>query len=121
MPETELILWSQIRRKQVAGCRFRRQYGVGPYVLDFYCPELHLAIEVDGDSHFNKKSEEYDRNRQNNIEQYGIKFLRFTNEDIRKGLHVILDVITKTAEELRKTNSDHFVTMDVIHQNISPR
>ena len=46
MPEAEVILWSKLSRKQMSGHKFRRQYGVGRYSIDFYCPELKLAIEV---------------------------------------------------------------------------
>jgi very-short-patch-repair endonuclease len=51
MPLAEVILWSQLRAKQLLGMKFRRQHGVGPYVLDLYCPEARLAIEVDGETH----------------------------------------------------------------------
>ncbi len=52
MPEAEVILWSKLQSRQVDGLKFRRQYSVGRFVVDFYCSELKLAIEVDGDSHF---------------------------------------------------------------------
>lgn len=51
MSEAEKILWSRIRRKQIEGCRFRRQYSADAYVFDFYCPEIRLDVEVDGESH----------------------------------------------------------------------
>ena len=52
MPKAEVLLWMQLKGRQLLGCKFRRQYSVGSYVLDFYCPEIRLAIELDGDSHF---------------------------------------------------------------------
>jgi len=79
-PLAEQRLWHRLRNRQLMGYRFRRQYGVGPYVLDFYCPELKLAIEVDGDSHF--AAGEYDRERQRYIESLGIRVLRFTNREV---------------------------------------
>ena len=69
-PLAEQRLWLRLRNRQLMGYRFRRQYGIGPYVLDFYCPGLKLAIEVDGDSHF--EAGEYDRERQRYIESLGI-------------------------------------------------
>ncbi len=48
----ELILWSKLKNRQVSSRKFRRQFSIGPYVVDFYCPALKLAIEIDGDSHF---------------------------------------------------------------------
>jgi very-short-patch-repair endonuclease len=82
MPKSEVILWSKLKNKQMQGKRFLRQYSVDQYVLDFYCPELKLAIEVDGDSHFVTGAQEYDRDRQKYIESFGIRFLRYTNADI---------------------------------------
>ena len=59
-----------------------RQYSVVKYVLDFYCPEIKLAIEVDGDTHYSEEEIEYDKLRQSEIENFGISFLRFKNEEI---------------------------------------
>ena len=52
MPTAEVILWTRLRGRQLLGCKFRRQYSVGAYVMDFYSPEVKLGIELDGDSHF---------------------------------------------------------------------
>jgi very-short-patch-repair endonuclease len=90
MPEAEVILWSKLRRKQMGGYKFRRQYGVGRYSIDFYCPELELAIEVDGDSHFAGGAAKRDKERENFIIQFGIRFLRFSNADIRENLDGVL-------------------------------
>jgi len=90
MPEAEVILWSKLRRKQMGGHKFRRQYGVGRYSIDFYCPELKLAIEVDGDSHFADGAAKKDKVRENFIIQFGIRFLRFSNADVRENLDGVL-------------------------------
>jgi very-short-patch-repair endonuclease len=63
MPKSEVILWSKLKNKQILGERFLRQYSVDQYILDFYCPRLKLAIEVDGDSHFMHGAEEQDKVR----------------------------------------------------------
>ena len=102
MPKTEIILWSKIRRKQILDCRFRRQYSVGAYVLDFYCPEMKLAIEIDGDSHCRASAEEYDKLREDEVKQLGIQFLRFQNTDVYKNLNGVLQTIYEKIEELRK-------------------
>jgi very-short-patch-repair endonuclease len=52
MPDAEIILWSRLKQGQVLGYKFRRQFGIAGFVVDFYCPKLRLAIEVDGDTHF---------------------------------------------------------------------
>ena len=92
MPGAELALWSRIRRKQLPGQRFRRQYSVGPYVIDFYCPALKLAIELDGDSH-SEATKEHDRQRQASIETYGVHFLIYANVDVFENLDGVLDDI----------------------------
>jgi very-short-patch-repair endonuclease len=90
MPDAEVILWSKLRRKQMGGHKFRRQYGVGKYSIDFYCPELRLAIEVDGESHFADGAAEKDKERENFIIQFGIRFLRFSNTEVRENLDGVL-------------------------------
>ena len=101
MPETEVILWSKLQRRQITGMKFRRQYSVGAFVVDFYCPELKLAIEVDGDSHFQPGAEERDAERANFIKQYGIKFFRFTNSDVRENLYGVLTQIWESVNEMK--------------------
>jgi len=93
MPKAELLLWSKLKGRALGGFKFRRQYGVSKFVLDFYCPELKLAIEVDGDSHFMEGAEENDMERQRIIESYGIAFLRFTNIDIYENMSAVLERI----------------------------
>ncbi|MCX6713008.1 MAG: endonuclease domain-containing protein [Candidatus Vogelbacteria bacterium] len=94
MPNAEIILWSRLRDRQLKGFKFRRQYGVGKYVVDFYCPSVKLAIEIDGDSHFlESRVEEYDFQRQKYIESMEIKFLRFTNLEIYEKLEDVLVTI----------------------------
>ncbi|MFN0159315.1 MAG: endonuclease domain-containing protein [Bacteroidota bacterium] len=80
--EHEDFLWSHLRRRQILGVKFRRQYSVGAYVLDFYCPELKLAIEVDGKSHESTSAQRNDLERQTYLERFGIRFLRFRNDEV---------------------------------------
>ena len=84
------------------GLKFRRQYGIGHFIVDFYCPELRLAIELDGDSHFNNKEVlEYDKRRQEYIERVNIKFLRFTNNEVFESLEGVIQAIQEEAERLK--------------------
>ena len=69
MTEAEILVWSKLRAKQMCGHKFRRQYSVGVYSLDFYCPSLKLAIEIDGDTHFQAGARKYDLTRQEFIER----------------------------------------------------
>ena len=96
-PLAEQRLWLRLRNRQLLGYRFRRQYGVGPYVLDFYCPELELAIEVDGDSHFQAGAGEYDGERQRYIESLGIRVLRFSNREVFERLDDVAGGIAEVA------------------------
>jgi len=96
-PTAELRIWSSLRRKNISGYRFRRQYSVGPYVLDFYCPALKLAVEIDGDSHFIGDAVEDDKRRQSFIESFGIHFLRFTNQEVYDNLNGVLETINNVA------------------------
>jgi very-short-patch-repair endonuclease len=98
MPPAEVLLWSRLRGRQVLNCRFRRQYGVGPYVLDFYTTEVKLGVELDGESHFTAGASAYDKERQEYIESFGIKVLRFLNPGVYDNLDGVLEAI---AEQVR--------------------
>lgn len=81
MTYCERIVWRHLRKKQF-GYRFLRQYSVDQFIIDFYCPALKLAIEIDGGIHEEPRQKEYDKIRQIYLENYGIKFIRIKNEDI---------------------------------------
>lgn len=95
MPQPEVILWSKLKGKQLDGLKFRRQYGIESFVVDFYCPMVKLAIEIDGNSHFCENNQEKGKWRQKIIEKYGINFLRFTNNEINENLTGVLEEIRK--------------------------
>ena len=92
-PQTpaEESLWKKLRRAQLLGMRFRRQQPYGPYILDFYCKKVQLAIEVDGDSHAEK--EEDDNRRDAWLNQQGLKVIRFYNSDVYENINGVLQVI----------------------------
>ena len=98
MPGAEIILWSKLKGKALNGYRFRRQYSVRNFVLDFYCPKLKLAIEVDGESHFSDDAQLRDEERQRIIESFGITFMRFTNREIYENVEGVLEKIIKYTE-----------------------
>ncbi|CAH9017001.1 endonuclease domain-containing protein [Candidatus Nitrosacidococcus sp. I8] len=68
------------------GVKFRRQYGIAHYIIDFYCPELKLAIEVDGENHFSETAQVYDKTRNHYLESLGILTLRFNNDEIMNNM-----------------------------------
>jgi len=100
MTEAEQILWERIRRRRIDGHKFRRQYSIKGFVLDFYSPEVRLGIEVDGGYHFRRFQGDYDKARQRLIESLKIGFIRFTNEniltDIDKAISKIKDKINNS-------------------------
>ena len=102
MPVAEVLLWSKIRAKQLLGHKFRRQYSVNEYILDFYCPQLKLGIEIDGDSHFREGAQLYDAKRQEYIESFGIKIVRYLNTDIYDNLNGVLEVLGQEMQRREK-------------------
>ena len=88
----EAKLWKCLQRSQL-GVKFRRQHSVGKYILDFYCPALRLAIELDGDGHFNPIANEYDAEREAFLKSHGISVLRFENREIFENLDFLLEAI----------------------------
>lgn len=95
-PTPEMLLWFQLRDRRLRGLKFRRQYSVDAYVVDFYCAKPRLAIELDGDSHFTDEAENYDVERQHYIEACGIRFLRFTNNEVSENMGGVLEKIVAT-------------------------
>lgn len=89
----ESILWKFIRNKKLCGIKFFRQYSIGSYVLDFYCPEARIAIELDGGYHAKSEQKEYDRERTWFLRDKDIHVMRFWNDDILKNPELVLEKI----------------------------
>ena len=75
--DPEIILWSYLKGKQLQGYKFRRQHSIGNYIVDFYCTELKLAIELDGEQHSEERNVEYDKIRTEYLNSLGVKVLRY--------------------------------------------
>jgi very-short-patch-repair endonuclease len=86
MTRAEIILWSRLRERKISGYKFRRQQPLLDYIVDFYCPELKLIIEADGEIHSLKENSEYDRKRDNILKINGYHIIRFTNLEIETEL-----------------------------------
>ena len=91
--EAEQKLWSLIRNRQLKGKKFRRQHAITNYIVDFYCHECKLAIELDGNHHKKEIAKEYDKARTVLLDEYGITVLRFWNEEVLKDIGVVLNKI----------------------------
>jgi len=90
---SEKIMWNVLRRKDFLGYKFRRQHVIDGYILDFYCPSLKLAIEIDGHIHQRKIKE--DKERQATIETHGIKFFRIGSEEVENNLALVIEKLEK--------------------------
>ena len=100
MTDAEKILWQRLKDKRIFKVKFRRQHPVDIFVLDFYCHELKLAIEVDGEIHLSLEVREYDEGRTYELEKFGIKILRFTNEQIFENLEMVQVSILKIIKDI---------------------
>jgi len=80
--EAEKLIWRFLRNRQLLGHKFKRQYSVDHFVIDFYCPELKLAVEADGATHNESGSKEYDIRREKYLKKFGVSFLRIKDEEL---------------------------------------
>ena len=97
----ELILWKQLKDRKLFTEKFRRQHPAGCFILDFYCHKYKLGVEIDGEIHANEEIHEYDLDRTAELNKFGIKVLRFTNNEILENIN---KVILTIKSELRKRN-----------------
>ncbi len=87
----EVRLWVRLKQRGLLGYKFRRQHPIGPYIVDFYCPKLRLAIELDGGHHFEPEQRAYDRLRQRFIKNAGVLVIRYTNADINTDINAVIE------------------------------
>ncbi len=97
MTDAERKLWHYLRNKQLANLKFRRQHQVGPYFLDFYCPEKKIVVEVDGGQHYSPKGKYNDKIRENFLKKRGLRVLRYSNCDVLLDVEGVLEDIVNEA------------------------
>ena len=95
MTPSEKILWERVKSKQICGLRFRRQHPIFFFIADFYCHQVRLVIEIDGEIHFQQK--EYDDGRSAEMEKYYIKVIRFTNSEVENKTDDVINIIENEA------------------------
>jgi len=100
MTTPEKKFWDSVRKDRL-GVRFRRQYGIGGYIADFYCPELKLVIEIDGSGHFTSEGKAYDEERTGFMNSIGIRVVRYNNSDVMYNISGVLDNLLLVIEEMR--------------------
>ena len=114
LTKEEHKVWQAIRNRRLMNLKFRRQRVIRGYIVDFYCCELSLAIEIDGAIHMERV--EYDEARQRLLAAMGVRFIRFTNEEVNTNIHGVIKRIAETAVKL--SNNACFVksTWPTLHR-----
>jgi very-short-patch-repair endonuclease len=100
--KAEIILWKYIKCK-VLGCEFHRQRPIDEFIVDFYCDELKLAIEIDGYTH--DYNYDKDKERETRLEGLGIRVIRFSDEDVRKHLNDVIRALQLVIDEISSDTS----------------
>ena len=91
MPTAEVKLWSILHNRQLGDFKFRRQHPIGSFIVDFYCPEANLVIEIDGPSHADQTDKDLMRTQW--LEEQGLQVLRITNHDVYRNINAVTAVI----------------------------
>jgi len=102
--KSEMILWKYLKGSQMNGWKFRRQQGIGNYIVDFYCPDLKIVVEVDGLTHSEEVVFEKDEVRQEYLENLGLKVVRYNSQDIFYKINDVLEGLYNICLELSKAN-----------------
>ena len=92
LTETEFLLWSHLRKKQILGVQFYRQKIIGNYIVDFYSSAAKMVIELDGSQHYAPEAIEQDKVRDSYLNDLGLKVLRFDNNQVKQNLGGVLDI-----------------------------
>jgi very-short-patch-repair endonuclease len=98
--ESEKNLWKLLRKFRAEGYIFRQQHPIDIFIADFYCHKLKLIIEVDGDVHLNDDVQQHDMGRTAELERFGIRVIRFTNQQVLNNQDLVLDLIRKYIKEI---------------------
>jgi very-short-patch-repair endonuclease len=103
-PQTpaEATLWHHLRNRNL-DFKFRRQHPIERFIIDFYCAEVKLCIEIDGDTHLEQEQQEYDSARTEVLESIGCRVIRFTNNDVRHNINAVVQEILEICNELKST------------------
>jgi len=99
MTLAERKLWSHIRRKQINGLQFYRQFIIGNYIVDFYCPKAKLVIEVDGGQHFTDEGKESDESRDAYLNSIGFRVLRYNNHEVLANIEGVVSNLMNILSE----------------------
>ncbi|MEQ1369689.1 endonuclease domain-containing protein [Acinetobacter schindleri] len=101
--DAEALMWQLLRAKRFMNLKFRRQHVIKPYIVDFYCHEIGLLIELDGSQHGTDDAVEYDVERTQFLEALGLKVVRYWNHDVLGRTDVVFEDLWKVCAELKET------------------
>lgn len=101
--KAEKLLWQQLKSKRLLGYKFRRQHPISQFIVDFYCHELRLVVEVDGEIHNSPENKKYDDDRSYELKMFGIKVLRFKNYEVENEKGKVLRKIMKVMKVIEMT------------------
>jgi very-short-patch-repair endonuclease len=112
MTKWEVRLWNDLKGRKMLGFKVRRQYGIENYIIDFYCPQLKLAVEIDGDIHYLNEKVKIDLEKDEYLKAEGIKLIRIENLDFEEDYESVIlyleDLFKERAKELKiEFNNDY--------------
>ncbi len=93
LTDTEKMLWVGLRKRQLDNYRFRRQYPIGPYIVDFICLEARLSIELDGSQHYEEQNQRYDQKRTDWLNSQEFSVIRFSNREVFEDIDCVIQTI----------------------------
>ncbi|WP_179994708.1 endonuclease domain-containing protein [Acinetobacter sp. YH16053] len=102
--DAENLLWQRLRAKRFMALKFRRQHVIKPYIVDFYCHEIGLVVELDGSQHGTDEAIEYDAERTKFLEALGLTVVRYWNHDVLGQMDVVLEDLWLKCTELKNTS-----------------
>ncbi|MEM9859913.1 MAG: endonuclease domain-containing protein, partial [Bacteroidota bacterium] len=100
MTKHEKMLWEELKSNKISGLRFKAQHPIDTLIADFYCHKIKLVIEIDGDSHNSLEQMSYDENRAYMMNEFGIRVIRFSNNEIENNISLVLRSIKKSCHDL---------------------
>jgi len=95
----EAVLWLNLKGRQLRAKKFRRQVSIGRYIVDFYCPDCRLVIELDGERHFSLMMDEYEAQRTKYLAGQGLRVIRFENQELYENLEGVLEAIREALQD----------------------
>jgi len=96
----EAFLWKHLKNSQLNGKKFRRQHSIGPYIVDFFCPECRLAVELDGAGHMTEIGADLDTERSEFLKRFNVTVIRFENKRVFENVEAVLEEIRSNLKRL---------------------